>query len=70
MARYRIDENVAAGTAFAGDELAYLFTAILSLVIGVVLTLIAWRGRQIWLVSGSVGLVFASIAFTIWLVGW
>ena len=43
----------------------YLLTAVLGLIIGVVLTALGIKGRQIWLVVWSVGLIIASIAYLI-----
>ena len=63
--RYRIesmpmDENMA-----TTDDI-YLLTIALSLIIGVILTVLSIKGRQIWLAVWSVGLIFASIAYLIW----
>jgi hypothetical protein len=63
--RYRIesmpmDENMA-----TTDDI-YLLTIVLSLIIGVILTVLSIKGRQIWLAVWSVGLIFASIAYLIW----
>lgn len=44
-----------------------LFTVLLSLVIGVILTWLGVRGRQIWLATWSGGLIVASLAYLGWI---
>jgi hypothetical protein len=68
MTGYRTNEQLEAGVPYAGDESAYLFTVVLSLLIGVALVWILWRGRQIWLLTWSAGLIIASIAYLTWVV--
>ena len=38
-----------------------LFTAALSILIGIILTYLGHKGRQLWMVSWSVGLIICSI---------
>ena len=60
--RYRIGDDPA--TAAYGSTPEWLwFTVILSLVIGVILTWLAWRGRQRWLLVWSVGLIVCSLIY-------
>lgn len=66
MARYRIDEQAGVEGGYAGDELMVLFTVLLSLAIGAALVWISWRGRQIWLLTWSAGLIVASVAYLGW----
>jgi len=47
----------------------YMFTVVLGLMIGVILTWLGVKGGQIWLIFWSVGLIVASIAYIVW-VGW
>ncbi len=63
--RYRVDEAAAAAGATATDGVL-LFTGVIGLVVGIVLTWAGWRGRQLWLVVWCGGLVVASIAYIGW----
>lgn len=63
--RYRIGADPGSGAQATDDML--LLTMIFSLVIGVVLIWLARRGRQMWLMVWSVGLVIASIAYMAWM---
>ena len=62
--RYRIDSTPASENMATTDDM-YLLTVLLGLIIGVVLTALGIKGRQIWLVVCSVGLIIASIAYLI-----
>ena len=63
--RYRIGADPGSGAQATDDML--LLTMIFSLVIGVVLIWLARRGRQMWLMVWSVGLVIASVAYMAWM---
>ena len=66
LMRYRVDD--ATGAAVHGStDAVLLFTAVLSLVIGIILTWAGWRGRQRWLVVWCGGLIIASIVYIGWL---
>ena len=58
----RYSENVPAEqlTVNASDDML-LFTAALSILIGIILTYLGHKGRQLWMVSWSVGLIICSI---------
>ena len=62
--RYRIDSTPASENMATTDDM-YLLTVVLGLIIGVVLTALGIKGRQVWLVVWSVGLIIASIAYLI-----
>ena len=47
-------------TVNASDDML-LFTAALSILIGIILTYLGHKGRQLWMVSWSVGLIICSI---------
>lgn len=60
--RYRIGQDPA--TAAYGSTPEWLWLTVgLSLLIGVILGWLAWRGRQRWLLIWSVGLVICSLAY-------
>jgi uncharacterized membrane protein affecting hemolysin expression len=61
--RYRIGETPASGTST--DDML-LFTVVISLIVGIVLTWLARRGRQRWLSAWSIGLILVSIAYLGW----
>lgn len=63
--RYRIGADPGSGAQATDDML--LLTVIFSLIIGVVLIWLARRGRQMWLMVWSVGLVIASVAYMAWM---
>lgn len=63
--RYRV-EGIEASKNFATADDLYLFTVILGLLIGLVLTWLGVKGRQIWLTVSSGGLVVASITYIVW----
>jgi uncharacterized membrane protein affecting hemolysin expression len=47
-------------TIHASDDML-LFTAGLSIVIGVILAFLGHKGRQLWMVTWSIGLVICSV---------
>ena len=47
-------------TTHASDDML-LFTAALSILIGLILTYIGHKGRQLWMVTWSIGLIICSI---------
>ena len=63
--RYRIGAEPGSGAQATDDML--LFTVVISLIIGVVLVWLARRGRQMWLLVWSVGLVVASVVYMAWM---
>lgn len=60
--RYRI-EDMPLDESMATTDDVYLFTVIMSLVIGIVLTWVGYKGRQIWLTVWCGGLVIASVVY-------
>jgi len=58
----RYPENIPAEqlTLHASDNML-LFTAALSILIGIILTYLGQKGRQLWMVTWSVGLIICSI---------
>jgi len=58
----RYSENIPAEqlTVNASDDML-LFTAALSILIGIILTYLGHKGRQLWMVTWSVGLIICSI---------
>ena len=64
--RYRIGAEPGSGAQATDDML--LFTMVISLIIGIVLIWLARRGRQMWLMAWSVGLVLASVAYMAWMI--
>ena len=66
--RYREDGLPIDQTLATADDM-YMFTVVLGLAIGVILTWLGVKGRQIWLTFWSAGLIVASIAYIVW-VGW
>ena len=63
--RYRI-EDLPARESIPTTEDMYLFTVVLGFFIGIILTWLGIKGRQIWLTVWSIGLIFASIAYVAW----
>ena len=63
--RYRIDE-MPANEALATTEDMYLLTVVLGLFIGIVLTWLGFKGRQVWLIVWSIGLILASLVYLGW----
>ena len=66
--RYR-EEGLPVDRTLATTDDMYMFTVVLGLMIGVILTWLGVKGGQIWLIFWSVGLIVASIAYFVW-VGW
>jgi uncharacterized membrane protein affecting hemolysin expression len=59
----RYSENIPAEqlTVNASNNML-LFTAVLSILIGIILTYLGHRGKQLWMVTWSIGLIVCSIA--------
>ncbi len=47
-------------TVNASDNML-LFTAVLSILIGIILTYLGHKGRQLWMVTWSIGLIVCSV---------
>lgn len=63
--RYKIDSNTGLPfTETSPDMLA--FTVLIALLVGVLLLVLGRRGRQLWLVVWSAGLIVCSFAYLIW----
>ncbi len=62
----RYSENIPAEqlTVNASDNML-LFTAALSILIGIILTYLGHRGRQLWMVTWSIGLIICSILMSV-----
>jgi len=62
----RYPDNIPAEqlTVNASDNML-LFTAALSIVIGAVLTYLGHKGRQLWMVTWSIGLIICSIIMAV-----
>lgn len=58
----RYSENIPADqlAVNASDDML-LFTAALSILIGLILTYLGHRGKQLWMVTWSIGLIICSI---------
>jgi len=58
----RYPDNIPAEqlTVNASDNML-LFTAVLSILIGIVLTYLGHKGRHLWMVTWSIGLIICSI---------
>ena len=58
----RYSENIPAEqlTVNASDNML-LFTAVLSILIGIILTYLGHKGKQLWMVTWSIGLIICSI---------
>jgi hypothetical protein len=58
----RYSENIPAEqlTVNASNDML-LFTAALSILIGIILTYLGHRGRQLWMVTWSIGLIICSV---------
>ena len=65
--RVRI-EGTEAAQHLPTDSDLYLFTVVLGLFIGIVLTWLGVKGQQIWLTVWSAGLILASIIYIVWVV--
>lgn len=59
--RYRIGADPASGAPATDDML--LLTVVIGLITGIVLTWLARKGRQMWLLVWSAGLVLVSVAY-------
>jgi len=59
--RYRIGEDPVTSSGGAGTEAVLVFTLVLGIVFGLVLLWLGVRGRQLWLIVWSAGLVVVSI---------
>jgi hypothetical protein len=62
--RYRVGDDPASGTTVTDDMV--LVTVVIGLIVGIVLVWLAQRGRQMWLLVWSTGLVLASLAYIAW----
>jgi len=64
----RYPENIPADqlARHASDDML-LFTAVLSVVIGFILIWLGRKGKQIWLVTWSIGLIICSVGMGGWL---
>lgn len=60
--RYRLEDG-AMVDAYGSTEIWLWLTVVLSLLIGVALGWLAWRGKQRWLLVWSVGLVLSSLIY-------
>ena len=62
----RYSENIPAEqlTVNASDNML-LFTAALSILIGIILTYLGHKGRQLWMVTWSIGLIICSILMSV-----
>jgi len=58
----RYPENIPAEqlTLHASDNML-LFTAALSILIGIILTYLGHKGRQLWMATWSIGLIICSV---------
>ncbi len=65
--RYR-EEGLPVAENLATTDDMYLFTVVLGLVIGVILTWMGLVGRQVWLTVWSIGLMGASVTYIGWAV--
>ena len=63
--RVRVEGTEAARNLPTDSDL-YLFTVVLGLLIGILLTWLGYKGRQIWLTVWSAGLIVASITYIVW----
>lgn len=60
--RYRVDDFNAGQAQPVGDDMT-VFTAFIGLLIGLILTYAAKRGKQRWLLFWGGGLVIASLVY-------
>ena len=63
--RYR-EEGLPVNESLATTDDMYMFTVVLGLVIGIILTWLGYKGQQIWLTVWSLGLIVSSIAYITW----
>jgi len=45
-----------------------MFTAIISVFIGIGLTWLGWHGKQLWMITWSIGLVICSVLLGVYMV--
>ena len=63
--RYRADDMPPEQSMATTDDI-YVMTLVLSIAIGIVLTWLGVKGRQVWLTVWSGGLIVAAIGTLIW----
>lgn len=63
--RYR-REDMPADPSLATTDDIYLFTLIISIIMGILLTWAGIKGRQVWLAVWSAGLIIAAVGTLIW----
>ncbi len=62
--RYRVGEELQqSGPPISGEML--IFAVVLGLLIGIALTVLGWRGRQMWLTVWGSGLVLVSVTYLV-----
>tara|TARA_A100001037_G_scaffold84867_1_gene76992 strand:+ start:414 stop:620 length:207 start_codon:yes stop_codon:yes gene_type:complete len=66
--RYREGQSPDSALAGSGTGDVLIFTLLLGIVFGLVLLGLGIKGKQIWLITWSIGLVVVSIATWIWMV--
>ena len=64
--RYRVGEDAATAALNATDH-TLMLTAVLGLIIGMVLVWLGRKGRQLWLICWSWGLIVCSVAYASWM---
>jgi len=60
--RYRLGEDPSIAAYGSTPEWLW-FTVVISLIIGVILSWLSWRGKQRWLLVWSVGLIISSLVY-------
>ena len=65
--RYREGQSPESALTGSGTEGVLIFTLVLGIVFGLVLLGLGIKGKQIWLIVWSTGLVIVSIVTWIWL---
>jgi hypothetical protein len=63
--RYRIEQSGELVASTSTDDVL-IFTCVIAIFIGVLLTWAGWRGRQWWLVFWCGGLIPVSIGTIVW----
>ena len=66
--RYREGQEIPDNIAPIIGDGSMVFAAILGLFIGIILTLLARKGKQLWLLIWGSGLVLVSIVYLIYIV--
>ena len=66
--RYREGQSPDSALAGSGTGDVLIFTLLLGIVFGLVLLGLGIKGKQIWLITWSIGLVVVSIVTWIWMV--